>query len=34
MSLMDAGVPVKGIVGGVAMGLLEGEKGQFQRNSD
>ena len=34
MSLMDAGVPVKGIVGGVAMGLLEGEKGQFQAITD
>lgn len=34
MALMDAGVPVKGIVGGVAMGLLEGEKGQFQAITD
>ncbi|NBX78448.1 polyribonucleotide nucleotidyltransferase [bacterium] len=34
LALMDAGVPVKNMVGGVAMGLLEGEQGQFQALTD
>ncbi|HZW61480.1 MAG TPA: polyribonucleotide nucleotidyltransferase [Candidatus Babeliales bacterium] len=34
MALMDAGVPIKKMVGGVAMGLLQSNKGTFQVLSD
>lgn len=34
MALMDAGVPIKNMVTGVAMGLLKGPKGQFQAITD
>lgn len=34
MSLMDAGVPIKSMVSGVAMGLLKNSKGQFQTITD
>lgn len=34
MALMNAGVPIKAMVGGIAMGLLEGEKGVFQAITD
>jgi polyribonucleotide nucleotidyltransferase len=34
MALMNAGVPITGMVGGIAMGLLEGQAGQFQPITD
>lgn len=34
MALMDAGVPIKKMVSGVAMGLLHSEKGEFQVLTD
>lgn len=34
MALMHAGVPIKAMVGGIAMGLLEGKPGQFQAITD
>jgi len=34
MALMNAGVPISGMVGGIAMGLLEGEPGSFQAITD
>ncbi|MGZ6250404.1 MAG: polyribonucleotide nucleotidyltransferase [Candidatus Chromulinivorax sp.] len=34
MALMDAGVPIKSMVGGIAMGLVEGKPGQFQPLTD
>lgn len=34
MSLMDAGVPIKNMVGGVAMGLLRSEAGEFKVLTD
>lgn len=34
LSLMDAGVPITGIVSGIAMGLLQNEKGEFQVLTD
>lgn len=34
MALMHAGVPIKSMVGGIAMGLLEGKPGQFQAITD
>lgn len=34
MALMDAGVPIKNMVGGIAMGLLAGEPGEFQTITD
>lgn len=34
MALMSAGVPIKAMVGGIAMGLLEGEKGEFKAITD
>jgi polyribonucleotide nucleotidyltransferase len=34
LSLMDAGVPIKKVVGGVAMGLLQDPKGGFQAITD
>lgn len=34
MALMNAGVPIKAMVGGIAMGLLEGKPGQFQAITD
>ena len=34
MALMNAGVPIKSMVGGIAMGLLEGEPGSFQAITD
>jgi len=34
MALMNAGVPIKGMVAGIAMGLLEGEPGNFQAITD
>jgi len=34
MALMDAGVPIKHMVSGVAMGLLRSEKGEFQVLTD
>lgn len=34
MALMNAGVPIKAMVGGIAMGLLEGQPGVFQAITD
>lgn len=34
MALMNAGVPISSMVGGIAMGLLEGEPGVFQAITD
>ena len=34
MALMNSGVPIKGFVGGITMGLLEGQPGQFQAITD
>lgn len=34
MALMDAGVPIKNMVSGVAMGLLKNSKGQYQTITD
>lgn len=34
MALMNAGVPIKAMVGGIAMGLLEGTPGEFQAITD
>lgn len=34
MALMNAGVPISSMVGGIAMGLLEGEPGLFQAITD
>ena len=34
MALMNAGVPIKAMVGGIAMGLLQGEPGVFQAITD
>jgi len=34
MALMNAGVPIKSMVGGIAMGLLEGQPGAFQAITD
>jgi polyribonucleotide nucleotidyltransferase len=34
MALMNAGVPIKAMVGGIAMGLLEGNPGEFQAITD
>ncbi|MBP6869509.1 polyribonucleotide nucleotidyltransferase [Candidatus Babeliales bacterium] len=34
MALMNGGVPIKAMVGGIAMGLLEGKPGQFQAITD
>lgn len=34
MALMDAGVPIKKMVAGIAMGLLQNEKGEFQVLTD
>lgn len=34
MALMNAGVPIKGMVAGIAMGLLEGQPGIFQAITD
>ena len=34
MALMDAGVPMKDMVGGIAMGLLQGSNGEFHAITD
>lgn len=34
MALMDAGVPLKNMVGGIAMGLLQGSDGEFHAVTD
>lgn len=34
MSLMDAGVPIKDMVGGIAMGMLQGKDGKFEIITD